>query len=474
MSAGLDAVVVGAGPNGLAAAAVLARAGHSVRVYEAAATAGGGARTAELTLPGFLHDVCSAIHPMGVASPVFKALELEKHGLVWRHPEIPYAQTLEHGLGAAAYRSLDETADGLGPDGPAWKGLMKPFVDAWDEFSDTFYSPIVRVPKHPLLMARFGLHGIQPAVRFAQELFETEAARALFGGCAGHSLSSLRAPLTTSFGLGLALQAHAVGWPAAEGGSQSITAALVRCLTAAGGELVTSSPVRTLKQLPESKVVLFDCTPSQVSALCDDALPPRFHRAAQRFRRGPGVFKLDYALSGPMPWTAEPLRRAGTVHVGGSLAELAESEQAVAEGRLPERPYLLVAQQSLFDARAPKGQHTLWAYCHVPNGSTAEMAERIEAQLERFAPGFKQRVLARHVRDPKGFEAYNESYQGGDISGGALDLMQLVFRPWPKADPWATPNPRLFLCGQSTPPGPAVHGMCGYWAAQSALRRLRP
>ncbi len=472
MAERLDAVVVGAGPNGLAAAIALARAGRRVRVYEASDTPGGGARSAQLTAPGFVHDTCSAIHPMAAGSPFFAALQLERYGLVWRHPELPFAQTLEHGRAAAAHRSLDQTADGLGEDGPAWRGLMRPFVAAWEEFKDALYGPILRLPKRPFLFGLFGLHGIQPAVRFASETFGTEAARALFGGCAAHSLSSLQAPLTTSFGLALAVQAHTVGWPAAEGGTQKITDALVQCLKAAGGELELGHPVRSLRELPDSSAVLFDCTPLQVSQLCGEALPERFHRAARRFRRGPAVFKLDYALSGPMPWLAEPLRRAGTVHVGASLAELAESEAAVAEGLPPERPYLLVAQQSLFDStRAPAGQHTLWVYSHVPNGSTYDMSARIEAQLERFAPGFQRLVLARHVRTPAGFEAYNASYLGGDISGGAIDLWQMLFRPTPSLDPWATPNPRLFLCGQSTPPGPAVHGMCGYWAAQSVLRR---
>jgi len=469
MSARLDAVVVGAGPNGLSAAIALARAGRSVQVFEAHPTPGGGARSAELTLPGYIHDVCSAIHPMAAGSPFFQSLELERFGLVWRHPEIPFGQTLEHGA-AVAYRSLDQTAAALGDDGPEWKAVMQPFVDRWDEFKDALYSPMTRVPKSPLLFTRFGLHAIQPAMMFATQHFDTQAARALFAGCAAHSLSSLNSPITTSFGLALALQAHTVGWPAPEGGTQKITDALVKCLASHGGEVVTSTRVRSLAELPESRAVLFDCPPKLVSDICGDALPGRYHRAAERFRRGPGVFKLDYALSGPMPWTAPLLRKCGTVHVGGSLAELEVSETEVAEGRVPERPYLLVAQQSLFDpTRAPAGHHTLWVYCHVPNGCEVDMTTRIEAQLERFAPGFKQLVLKQVSRGPAGYEAYNPSYLGGDISGGSIDLLQLVFRPRPSLDPWSTPNPRLFLCGQSTPPGPAVHGMCGYWAAQSAL-----
>ncbi|MFT3841065.1 MAG: NAD(P)/FAD-dependent oxidoreductase [Myxococcaceae bacterium] len=470
MSARLDAVVVGSGPNGLSAAIALARSGRSVKVFEAHSTPGGGARSAELTLPGFTHDICSAIHPMAAGSPFFKSLELERFGLKWLHPEIPFGQTLEHGA-CAAYRSLEQTAAGLGEDGDTWRSVMKPFVDGWEDFKGALYDPMTKIPKSPLLFARFGLHAIQPAVMFASQTFEAQAARALFAGCAAHSLGSLYDPITTSFGLALALQAHTVGWPAPEGGTQKITDALVKCLQSHGGEVVTSTRIRSLRELPESKAVLFDCPPALVSDICGDALPPRYHRSAKRFRRGPAVFKLDYALSGPVPWSDPLLRKCGTVHVGASLTEIAESEAAVADGRPPERPFLLVAQHSLFDpTRAPPGQHTLWVYAHLPNASTFDMTERIEAQLERFAPGFKSLVLKRVSKSPAEYEAYNPSFLGGDISAGAIDLWQLVFRPRPSLDPWSTPNPKVFLCGQSTPPGPAVHGMCGYWAAQSALK----
>ena len=470
MSAEFDAIVVGSGPNGLTAAVVLAQAGRRVCVLEAEATPGGGARTAQLTLPGFHHDVCSAVHPMAAMSPVFQEIGLPGTGVRFVHPDIPLTHPLDGGRGAALYRSLEATCAGLGEDGPAWSRFMAPFVERFETLKPTLLSPITRLPRDPLLLARFGVHVLQSAVGFASRGFTTDAAQALFGGCAAHSSSDLNDPLTATLGFVLALGAHAVGWPVIQGGTQRLIDGLVTLLERSGGELRCGERVESLSALPSSRAVLFDTSPWGLSRIAADALPPRFHRRAARFRRGPGVFKLDYALDGPVPWSHEPSRRAGTVHLGGTLPELATSEAAVARGELPERPYVLVAQQSLFDeTRAPAGRHTLWAYCHVPNGCPVDMTSRIEAQLERFAPGFRDRVLARVTRGPAAYERYNANYEGGDISAGALDGLQLLLRPGLSWNAYRTPNPRLFLCSASTPPGPAVHGMCGYWAARAAL-----
>ena len=470
MSARYDAVVVGSGPNGLAAAIVLARAGRKVLVREAQPAPGGGARSLELTLPGFVHDLCAAIHPMGASSPFFKELSLEQHGLVWEHPEIPFAHPLDGGEAAFAYRSLEETCAGLGGDGDAWRRHFAHLVEGWDTLSAMLLAHPVRVPADPLLMTRFGLHAMRSAMAFGVEEFDGPKARALLGGCAAHSFAPLTTAFTTGMGLALATPAFAVGWPAAGGGSQKITDALIGCFKAAGGELECGAPVVSLASLPETKAVLFDTTPSGMVTIVGDTLPGWYTALLRNYKRGPGVFKADYALDGPVPWTNAQCAKAGTLHLGGTLEELAASEAQVNDGQAPERPFVLCAQQSAFDAtRAPKGQHTFYAYCHVPNGCPVDMTERVEAQVERFAPGFRDRVMARAVKTPLQLEATNQNYLGGDIANGEPFGLQLFARPVPSLTPWATPNPRYFLCSAATPPGPGVHGMCGVHAAKAAL-----
>ena len=471
-AADVDAVVVGSGPNGLAAAITLARAGRSVRVLEAAEQIGGGTRTGQLTLPGFRHDVCSAVHPLAIASPVLQALTLAEHGCEFVQPEIPLAHPLDGGYAGVLHRSITETAEGLGADAAAYRALMEPTVRDWEGIvGDTMMAPVPRIPRHPRAATRFGLLALRPATRLARSRFQTEAARALFAGSAAHAMQPLEQPGTAAFALVLNMLGHAVGWPVARGGSQAIADAMASLLRSLGGEIETGRQVTSMAELLGPRAVLFDVSPRLVEGIAADALPGRYRRALRGFRHGPGVFKIDYALSEPVPWAAEPCRRAGTVHVGGSLDELAASESAVAAGRHAERPFVLVAQQSLVDpSRAPAGKHTLWAYCHVPNGSDADMTEAIDRQLERFAPGFREVVLARHTMNAREVEAYNPSYVGGDINSGAADLRQLVRRPSLRWAPSTTPNPRLLLCGASTPPGGGVHGICGYAAARAALR----
>lgn len=468
-----DAVVVGSGPNGLAAAVALARAGHAVLVLEGQPTLGGGARTLPLTLPGFQHDVCSAIHPLALASPFFRELELTKHGVEFLHAPFAAAHPLDGGRAAVLAHGVEATAARLGKDERAWLRLMRPLVRDFDVLRELVLSPVTRPPlRSPLAMARFGLDALQSAFWFAEENFETPEAKALLAGCAAHGSSPLTEPFTNAFALVLAVSAQAIGWPLVRGGSQRIVDALTALLLRHGGEVRRDSPITALRQVPDSKVVLFDTHAEVVERVCADALPPWYRTVLRGFRRAPGVFKLDYALAGPMPWAAPEAHQAATLHLGGTMKELAESEAQVARGEVPERPYVLVAQQSRFDdTRAPAGQHTLWAYCHVPNGSVADASVAIEAQLERFAPGFQALVLARSAKRTSQMEAMNAAYVGGDISGGSVEGAQLFFRPAPGFS-YATPNPRLFLCGSSTPPGPGVHGMCGYWAAQAARAQL--
>jgi phytoene dehydrogenase-like protein len=466
-----DAIVVGSGPNGLAAAIVLARAGRAVCVFEAKQTVGGGTRSAALTRPGFLHDVCSAIHPMALGSPFLRELPLEEHGLELIHPPAPLAHPFDDGTAATMERSVDATADGLGADAASYRGLMGPLAHAADEVIGDVFGPL-KVPRHPLATARFGLSALRSAKGLATRRFETERARGLFAGVAAHSMLPLTAPTTAAAGLVLGLIAHAFGWPMARGGSQRIADAMASHLRELGGEVITSHPVSSLDELPSSGMVLLDLTPRQVLRVAGDGLPERYRRSLARYRYGPGVCKLDWALDEPIPWRAPSCARAATVHLGGTLEEIAHSEQEVWQGRHAERPYVLLAQQSPFDpTRAPEGKHTAWAYCHVPSGSEVGMTDRIEAQVERFAPGFRDRIIDRSVITAAAIEGYNANYVGGDINGGVQDIRQLFTRPTPRVVPYATPAPGLYICSSSTPPGGGVHGLCGYFAARAALRR---
>jgi phytoene dehydrogenase-like protein len=470
--ASYDAVVVGAGPNGLAAAIVLARASLSVLLVEAHARVGGGTRTDELTLPGYLHDVCSAIHPMAAASPFFRTLPLDDFGLQWIDPPAALAHPLDDGTAAVLHTSLDATAEGLGRDADSYRRLFAPLVRDHDRLFPELLGPL-RWPKHPFLLARFGLDAIRSAQALADANFETGTARALFGGCAAHSLLPFDREATSAIGLVLLLVGHAYGWPFPRGGSENIARALASYFTSLGGEIETERSIRSMHELPAARAVLFDLTPRQLVAICGDDLPSGYRSRLARYRYGPGIFKLDWALDGPIPWKAPGCAQAGTVHVGGTFEQIASSEADVWRGVHSERPYVLVAQQSLFDdARAPAGKHTGWAYCHVPHGSTIDMTGVIENQVERFAPGFRDRILARSRMSTSDFQAYNENYVGGDITGGVTDLGQLFTRPVARLNPYTTPNERIYICSSSTPPGAGVHGMCGYFAARAALRRV--
>ncbi len=467
-----DAVVVGAGPNGLAAAITLARAGRSVVVHEAASTIGGGTRTAELTLPGFRHDVCSTILPLTLASPFFRTIDLAARGVELIQPEAPIAHPLDGGRAAVVERSVAATAEGLGgKDGEAWRRLFGPLVRDADKLAAELLQPVIHVPRHPLALARFGLSALWSARGLARHQFDDDAARALFAGISAHSMLRLDRPLSSAFGLVLATCAHAAGWPMARGGAAAVAAALAAELADAGGEIVTDHRVASLADLPPARALIFDVTPRQLAAITRDRLSGAGRRRAGRFRYGSGVFKIDWALDGPVPWAADGPRRAATVHLGGTLDEIASAEAEVAAGRHPDRPYVLFVQYAPWDpSRAPAGRTTAWAYCHVPSGSTVDMTERIEAQVSRFAPGFRDRILARATHGPAEMEAYDENYVGGDINGGIQDIRQLIFRPWPALDPYHV-GPGLYLCSSSTPPGGGVHGMSGYLAARSALRR---
>ena len=471
-SGGYDAVVVGAGPNGLAAAITLAREGRSVLVLEAHDTVGGGCRTAELTLPGYAHDVCSAIHPLGRASPFFRELPLTEHGLEWIEPPIQIAHPLDDGSAALVRRDLGETAASLGLDGGAYTSLLRPLVSDWDLIVRELLGPLRPLSglRHPIALGRFGLLSLAPASMLARR-FRGPQARVLLAGCSAHSMLRLEQPVSAGFGLALLASAHAVGWPMPRGGSQRIADALAAHLRSLGGVIETDHRVSSLDELPAHRSVLFDVTPRQMLEIAGKRLGGLYAAQLRRYRYGPGSFKIDFALDGPIPWRNPELLQAGTVHLGGMLEEIAASERSVARGRVSERPFVLLAQQSLFDpTRAPDGRHTVWAYCHVPNGSTVDMTDAIEGQIERFAPGFRDRVLARHVMGPAALEAYNANYVGGDINGGLQSLAQFFTRPAVRFDPYSTPDPALFICSSSTPPGGGVHGLCGWHAARSALR----
>lgn len=467
----VDAIVVGSGPNGLTAACVLAAAGRSVIVLEAADEPGGGTRCSELTLPGFLHDVCSAVHPMGVLSPAFKALDLEARGLEWVPHPVCYAHPLDGMPAALALPDLDATVDRLEGDGPAYRRLVQPFVERHEALFADILGPL-GPPGAPITMARFGLQAVWSARQLADHWFGEEPARALLAGCAGHAVQPLDNWLTAAFSLVFLVSAHCEPWPVVRGGSQGITRALLRHLEEHGGEVRTGHPVRTMSDLPDSRVVLFDLAPTQVAAIAGEALPTSYRDRLGRYVYGPGSCKVDFALDGPIPWVDEGVGDASTVHLGGTLEEIAAAEAAVWRGEHPERPYVILCQQSAVDPdRAPPGQATGYAYCHVPNGSAEDQTDRIFDQIERFAPGFRDRVLAKSVRTAAGFEAYNPAYVGGAVVGGPALPSQVFTRPVARLDPYTTPNPRLFLCSQATPPGGGVHGMCGWHAAHSALRR---
>ena len=467
-----DAVVVGSGPNGLAAAIALARAGRSVLVLEAEQTIGGGLRSEALTLPGFVHDVCSTAHPLVLGSPFLSDLPLAEHGLEFVQPQAPLAHPLDDGSAVVLERSVEATAAALERDESAYLGLFGPLVRDAVRLLPGILGPL-RPPRHPLSLARFGLSALRSAQGLARARFEGERARALLAGCAAHSMLSLRRSPSAAFGLVLALLGHAVGWPVARGGSKRIADALAAHLRSLGGEIETGRRVRSLDELPPARAVLLDLTPRGVLEVAGHGLPVRYRRALERFRYGPGIFKLDWALDGPLPWSAPETARAATVHLGGTLGEIAASEEAVARGRRPERPFVLLVQASLFDSeRAPPGRHTAWAYCHVPNGCQADMTAAIEAQIERFAPGFADRILARSGMTSADVERRNPNFVGGDINGGRQDLRQLFARPVARPVPYATPVENLYICSSSTPPGGGVHGMSGFFAAQAALKGL--
>src|SRR5512132_313290 len=468
-----DAVIVGSGPNGLAAAITMARAGCSVLVYEANATIGGGTRSAELTLPGFLHDVCSAVHPLAAGSPFFKTLPLERLGLEWIEPEIPLAHPLDNGSAACLYRDIDVTAERLFDDSGAYRRLMKPLARNWENLSIEFLQPMLHVPRHPFVLARFGVPALCPATLLAKFIFKGEPARALFAGIAAHSFLPLEAPVSSAFALVLGLAGHAVGWPIPRGGSQRIANALAAYLRDLGGKIEVNHRIENLRDLPKSRAILLDVSVWEFLRIASREMPSGYRRRLESFRHAPGIFKIDYALSGPIPWKAEACRRAGTIHLGGSINEIAATERDVSRGKVPERPFVLVAQQSLFDeTRAPRGQHTLWVYCHVPFDCVLDVSNQIESQIERFAPGFRDCVLTCHKMGPAALERSNPNLTGGDINGGAANLTQLIARPVLGPTPYRTPLPGVFLCSASTPPGGGVHGMCGYHAARTALREV--
>jgi phytoene dehydrogenase-like protein len=463
---------VGAGPNGLVAALTLARAGLAVDVYEAASEPGGGCRTAELTLPGFRHDVCSAVHPMLLASPAFQDIDLSQHGVRLRTPELAFAHPLDGGRGASVGGTVRDVASSLGPDGDAYVRAFSHLVRDLDKVLPVFLGTMRSVPRHPAAAGRFGVRALTSAKAMARR-FQTDEARALIAGAAAHSMLPLTAPLSGAFPRLFVALAHAYGWPVVEGGSAAVIDALVAELASLGGRIETNCLVKDLSDLPPTPTVVLDVTPRQMLELAGARLPPRYARALSRYRYGPGVCKVDWALSGPVPWATEACRRTVTVHVGGTFEEVARSEAEVNEGRHPEHPYCLVAQPCLVDpSRAPEGRHTLWAYCHVPNGSDVDMTDRIEAQIERFAPGFRDLILARSTVSAVATEEHNPSYVGGDISAGAATLRQMLFRPNVQWNPYRTALRGVYLCSAATPPGGGVHGMCGLGAARTALHDI--
>jgi phytoene dehydrogenase-like protein len=467
----LDAIVVGSGPNGLAAALTLAERGLAVRIYEAADRPGGGLRSDELTLPGFQHDVCAAVPVMAQLSPFFRGLDLAGLGVRLRAPEVAFAHPLDDGRAAAVYADPERTAAGLGIDGPTWRRVFDPLVSAADDLWPDLLGPLRTVPHHPIELARFGLPGLRSAAGFGRARFATEPARALFAGAAAHAMRPLSAPGTAAFGLVLALTAQVANWPVVEGGTERLAEAMLRRLAQLGVEVRTGAPVTSLAELPAAGAVLLDVAPRGFLRLGGERLPTGYRRRLARYRHGPGVFKLDWALSAPVPWRADEARAAGTVHLGGTVAEIAHSEAEVAGGRHADQPYVLCVQPTIADpTRAPAGRHTLWAYCHVPSGSTRDMTAQVEAQIERFAPGFGDYILARHRRTAAEYAEYDANFVGGDINTGLATLRHVFVSPTARWNPYRTPLPGVYLCSAATPPGGGVHGMSGWHAAQSALR----
>lgn len=467
-----DAVVVGSGPNGFAGAITLARSGCSVLMIEAKDKVGGGTRSSELTLPGFVHDICSAVHPLGIASPFFRSLDLASYGLEWIHPPAPLAHPLDDGTAVLLERSIDVTADGLGSDARTYRKLMRPIASNWDNLIDEVLSPI-HFPRHPLVLGEFGIKASQSVEHLIQSQFKATPARALFTGIAAHSIMPMDRAGGAAFGLILGAAGHVAGWPVAKGGSQAIADALQRCFVALGGEVRTGVEVRSLDELPKARVVLLDITPRQLASMAGNRLPRHYRQRLRDHRYGPGVFKIDWALRGPIPWKASECLRAATVHVGGTFEEIADAESAIWNGKHPNKPLVILAQQSLFDpTRIPSGNQSAWAYCHVPNGSTVDMSERVEAQVERFAPGFRECILARSVMNTAAMEEYNANYVGGDIAGGIQSPFRRMIRPLGQWRAYDTPVEGIYLCSSSMPPGAGVHGMCGYYAARKALREL--
>lgn len=467
-----SAIIVGSGPNGLAAALTLANAGVEVTVLEADAHPGGGTRTSERTIPGLLHDDCAAVHPMGAASPFVRDEELLKHGLTWRYADIDAAHPLDNGDAGLLYRSIAETAAGMGVDGPTWQSFIGRYSRVVDQLTSDFFRPLLRVPGHPISLTRFGLNALAPATLTARR-FKTEVARALFAGVAAHALYPLTRPTTTAVGLLMLAAGHSYGWPVAEGGSQAITAAMIKLLNERGGKVHTGVRVRRLADLPPADIVMFDLSPTSVADIAGDSLPPRVARAYRRWRYGPAAFKLDLAIEGGIPWTNHQSRRAGTVHLGGPLEEVVATEQSIYRGQMPERPFVLVGQQYLADPTRSVGDtHPVWAYAHVPNGYTGDATDAILAQIERFAPGTRERIVASFTRTTSEMVRYNPNYVGGDIIGGLNSPQQILLRPRPALTPYSIGIPGMYICSASTPPGGGVHGMCGVNAATAALAHI--
>ena len=467
-----DALVIGSGPNGLAAAITLAQAGLSVAIFEAKNTIGGGMRSAELTLPGFVHDICSAVHPLGVGSPFFRSLPLEKHGLKWIHAPFPLGHPFDDGTAAILNRSVDLTGKTLNGDDSAYKKLVNSFVKNWNNLASDILAPL-HFPHHPILLSHFAYYALRSAYGLSNSLFQNEPARSFFAGLSAHAILPLTKPLTAAFGLILAVLGHAVGWPFPQGGSQKIADALASYFLSLGGKIYTGVNVENLEELPPSHAILCDLTPKQLLKIGQNQFPIQYQRQLEKYRYGPGVFKMDWALNAPIPWKVKECSQAGTIHLGGTFEEIIESERNVWENKHPKKPYIILAQPSLFDrSRAPEHHHTAWGYCHVPNGSDRNMTEEIENQIERFAPNFKDTILAKSSMSAQDMERYNPNYVGGDINGGVQDIYQLFTRPTNQIVPYATPLKGVYICSSSTPPGGGVHGMCGYYAASTALKQV--